>query len=159
MTAVHRCKRCNLPVRWVTTTHEKSQALDPLPNREGTVAIVAGLAVTLTKAQLPTHEGDLYMPHAATCAKGRPAAASSATGLTAITGLSFVDEADRIARNLIRFAAELTKRPRPDEHDCTIAFRYFKAGNSVDPKVIPLLRPRVREILAQRDAARVEARA
>lgn len=158
MPAVHRCKRCNAVVRYVTTQALKSQALDPAPHKDGTVAIVAGLGVTLSKRERDAHDGELWMPHAATCSKGRPSQPAKAVGLTAITGLSFVDEADRVAKNLIRFASDLTKRPNPDERDCEVAFRYFKQHNTVDAKVIPLLRPRVRQIIAAR-AAGSEVRA
>lgn len=156
MTAIHRCKRCGLPVKWVTTSHEKSQALDPLPSKDGTVAIVAGVAITLSKAHREEVVGDLWMPHAATCAKGRPA--PKPQGLTAITGLSFVDEADRIARLLMKSAEKLVNRA-PDERDCEVAWRYFRAENrGIDPSVIPLIRPRVRQIISQRGRPQ-EARA
>jgi hypothetical protein len=157
VTAIHRCKRCGLPVKWVTTTQQKSQALDPLPNAEGSVAIVAGLGVTLTKAQRDEHNGDLWMPHAATCAKRRPASKPAPVGLTAITGLSFVDETDRVAQSLVRFAREMVKRA-PDENDCRVAWRYYTAKNTVDPKVRPYIGARVREIVAKRNQPQ-EARA
>lgn len=159
MSAVHRCKRCNLPVKWVTTTHEKSQALDPIPSKDGTVAIVAGLGVTLTKPQRDAHDGDLWMPHAATCPKGRPAPKVPPAGLSAITGLSFVDEADRLARVLIRCAAVIVKRD-PDEADCRVAWRYFVAQNpGIDPKVRPFIGPRVRQLIAARTPQREQANA
>lgn len=155
MPAVHRCKRCNLPVRWVTTSLDKSQALDPIPVKDGTVAIVAGLGVTLSKAQRDEHTGDLWMPHAATCPKGRIVAPSAIR--TAITGLSFRDETDRVARGLMRFAQELVKRA-PDENDCRVAWRYYAAKNAIDPKVRPFISARIRELVAAR-ASGNEARA
>lgn len=157
MTAIHRCKRCLAPVKWITTTREKSQALEPLPRKDGTVAIVASLGVTLTKEQRESHDGDLYMPHDAVCGNPRRATKAPPTGLTAITGLSFVGEADRLARALMKAATHITKRALPDERDCEVAFRYFRAQNpGIDPKVIPLLRPRIRQIVAERSQ---EARA
>ena len=156
MTAVHRCKRCHEPVRYVTTIHEKSQQLDPLPNPKGTVVIVAGLAMTLSKGQ--THDGERWMPHAATCPKGRPQAEPKPTGLVAITGLSLIDEADRLAQKLIAKAKWLVKR-EPDEDDCRVAWRYFVAENpGIDPNVRDLIGPRVRHLIASR-TQREEARA
>jgi len=155
MSAIDRCKRCGPPVRWVTTTQDKSQALDPIPVKDGTVAIVAGLGVTISKARRPEHTGDLWMPHAATCPKGRTARAP--VGLTAITGLSFVEETDRVARGLMRFAQEIVKRT-PDESDCRVAWRYYAAKNSIDRKVRPFIGARIRELVAAR-AAGSEARA
>lgn len=159
MPAVHRCKRCNAIVRYVTTQSLKSQALDPAPHKDGTVAIVAGLGVTLSKRERDAHDGELWMPHAATCSKGRPVQPAKAVGLTAITGLSLVDEADRLAQALMRHAARMTKRPNPDFNDCRAAWPYFLAANRGIPKDTQgLVAPRVRQIIAAR-AAGSEARA
>lgn len=149
------CRSCSQQIQYAVTPANKSQALDLKATKDGTTAIVNGVAVFIPEDRRANYEGPLYMPHAARHGKAAP----KQTGLVSITGLAPLDEADRLARALLAYAAKLVKRQHADESDCRAAWRYFLAANpGIARDIQGLVAPRVRQIIAAR-AAGSEARA
>lgn len=153
MPAPRFCRSCGQQIQYATTPANKSQALDLKATKDGTTAIVNGVAVFIPEDRRANYEGPLYMPHAARHGKAAP----KQTGLVSITGLAPLDEADRLARALLTYAGKLVKR-EADFNDCRAAWRYFLAANpGIARDIQGLVAPRVREIIAQRAGS--EARA
>jgi hypothetical protein len=142
-----RCTSCGTPIFYVKTKARLNQALDVKPDPKGNIAVVHGIAVPLSEVQKEHYKGPVYMPHAARHGKGE---APKQTGLVAITGLSVVDEVDRLARLLLRHASKIVKRDA-DYNDCRAAWPYFLVANPGIPKDTQgMVAPRVREILAEK---------
>lgn len=79
------CNACRAPIRWARTVAGRSIALDPAPNAAGNCYFDAAGRVCVLgpegaqrrlfdKPEAPERR---YMPHAATCARARPAATAA----------------------------------------------------------------------------------
>lgn len=63
-----RCKSCRASITWVTMAGSGvPMPIDPKPTTDGTIVIVGGLGVTITKDMTVAAEKRRYTPHWVTC--------------------------------------------------------------------------------------------